>query len=59
VYPNETNTEGCPLSNQHGSQAVLHYDRIIAGLSPVQRALFEQERLARQAELDAIAHGDA
>ena len=54
MYPNEQNEYGCPLRNQSGASAVQDFDAIIRGLPPELRAAFEQERAARQAEIDGI-----
>jgi hypothetical protein len=47
------NDRGCPLHHQTGATAVQRFEAILAALSPVLRQAFEQERAARQAELDA------
>jgi hypothetical protein len=54
IYSNEQNEYGCPLRNQSGASAVQDFDAILLSLPPELRAAFEQERAARQAELDAF-----
>ena len=46
------NERGCPLHNQSGASAVLDFFTIISRLTAEERAAFERERAARQAELD-------
>jgi len=54
MHPDEQNAYGCPLRNQTGIVAIHNFDAIVAGLPPELRAAFEQERAARQAEIDGI-----
>lgn len=54
MHPDEQHAYGCPLRNQTGMIAIHDFDAILAGLSPELRAAFEQERAARQAEIDGI-----
>jgi hypothetical protein len=54
MHPDEQNASGCPLHNQTGIVAIHDFDAILAGLSPELRAAFEQERAARQVEIDGI-----
>ncbi len=54
MHPDEQNASGCPLRNQTGIVTIHDFDAILAGLSPELRAAFEQERAARQVEIDGI-----
>ena len=49
----------CPLHNQTGSDAIKNFDRIIAQLSPEQRAIFESERANQEADYRSyvLLHG--
>jgi hypothetical protein len=46
-------TQGCPLRDQRGVDAVCDFNAILAALPPELRAAFDAERAVRQAELDA------
>jgi len=50
-YPNGRNGHNCPLYHQTGEEAVYGFASLIARMSPEDRAAFERERLALQAEL--------
>ena len=52
MYPNEQNEYGCPLRDQTGTVAVQDFESVLASLPPELRAAFEQERAAREAELE-------
>ena len=54
MHPDEQNASGCPLCNQTGRVAIHDFDAILAGLSPELRTAFEQERAARQVEIDNL-----
>ena len=54
MHPDEQHAYDYPLRNQTGIVAIHDVDAIVAGLSPALRAAFEQERAARQVEIDGI-----
>ena len=47
---NERNTYGCPLHNQSGADGIKNFELLVARLSADERAAFEAERAARNAE---------
>jgi hypothetical protein len=58
MHPDQQHAHYCPLRNQTGIIAIHDFDAILAGLPPELRAAFEQERAARQAEIEAIIATD-
>ena len=61
MMPNkdDINVYSCPLHNQTGSDAIKNFDKIIAQLSPEQRAIFEAERANQEANYRSylLLHG--
>lgn len=55
----EITVSSCPLHNQTGSDAIKNFDKIIAQLSPEQRAVFENERANQEADYRSylLLHG--
>lgn len=51
AYPGGRNAHGCPLLNQAGADGIRDFARLLAALSPEERAAFERERRARRAEV--------